>query len=80
MYKTIFTVEGSGEFPFDMLRYNGCFPLNESDSCKLNMHHSELRQVQLVKLHKDRKPELTPRRWLSFDWRIIEGTVTTSRK
>lgn len=30
MYRTDFVVVGSGSFPFDMLRYDCCFPTHES--------------------------------------------------
>lgn len=34
------SVSGSGEFPIDMLRFDGCFPLSEGDS---NLISSSLR-------------------------------------
>jgi hypothetical protein len=32
VWETIFVVEGMGEFPLDMLRYDNAFPLTERDS------------------------------------------------
>jgi hypothetical protein len=67
-----FTVEGKGEFPFDMLRYDSCWPKRETeDVVVMAPHHRssllrELRQVTLVGIH-----EPTEGRWSSFGWRVI---------
>jgi len=67
-----FTVEGKGEFPFDMLRRDQCWPRREShDVTALAPHHRssvlrETRQVQLVGLC-----EPTEGRWASFGWRVV---------
>jgi len=69
-----FTVEGSGEFPFDMLRYDSCWPLSERfDSPALSHYGSDgaqhgRRRVVLVTAH-DGSP--TPARWRSFNWEYV---------
>jgi hypothetical protein len=67
-----FTVEGKGEFPFDILRYDQCWPKRESeDSVSLapferGSRFRETRQVTLVGMS-----EPTDGRWRSFGWRVL---------
>jgi hypothetical protein len=65
-----FTVEGSGEFPFDMLRYDSCWPHTEQDSGLLTAEGK--RQVQLDREVSSRRSVPTTARWESFNWRVIE--------
>lgn len=65
-----FTVVGTGEFPFDMLRYDRCWPRLESEIVALAPHHRgslirELRSVTLIGLN-----EPTDGRWASFGWKV----------
>lgn len=68
-------VTGKGQFPFDMLRYDSCWPRSEmSDSSKLaiNRHDGERyfkesRTVHLLSYHP-----FTPVRWQSFGWTCKE--------
>jgi hypothetical protein len=65
----VFTVEGSGAFPFDMLRYDACWPYSEGqDSCKLEHYAHERRRVVLA-THFQHAP--THRRWESFNWKVV---------
>jgi hypothetical protein len=69
-FETKFKVEGSGEFPVDMLRYDTCFPLTENDAHVIALQRGT-RQVTLVR--RSLVPtEPTAGRWQSFGWRIIE--------
>jgi len=70
----VFTVEGSGEFPFDMLRYDTCWPEREFDTPKLGRQfdgprlgpaRSTKRTVGMIGL---RGP--TVDRWASFGWKV----------
>ncbi len=66
-----FTVEGAGVFPFDMLRYDSCWPESESrDSYELDRYHegNPRRQVTLL---SDEYHAPTVGRWESFLWRVI---------
>lgn len=58
------TVEGAGEFPVDMLRYDAAFPHKEEDSY-LIMERGK-RKVSLL-------TQITPTqaRWESFGWKVI---------
>lgn len=66
-----FTVEGSGNFPFDMLRYDRCWPKFETtDSTAIERttipRHQGVERVTLVGLD-----EPTEGRWKSFGWRVV---------
>ena len=69
-----FTVWGSGDFPFDMLRYDSCCPHESVDAG--NMHPSyyagrpECRSV-VIRTYSPRAP--TVQRWESFGWRVDRG-------
>lgn len=67
----VFTVEGRGEFPFDMLRYDQAWPHSEfNDSPQLRGGiEAPLRQVTL---RCDGNPP-TVGRWQSFGWKVIES-------
>lgn len=65
-----FTVEGAGEFPFDMLRYDSCWPKRGShDSGKLSQHYSDERRRVVLVTCDGAAP--TPARWESFGWRYV---------
>jgi len=75
---TTFTVEGRGAFPFDMLRYDCCWPKTDDDVHALHYNEGRsalgLRTVTLVTEH-DNKPTLG--RWNSYGWNV---TSTETRK
>jgi len=56
-----FYVTGSGEFPTDMLRYDGCWPATTDDAIKLSSKNR-----RTIKLLSYREPTLG--RWQSFVW------------
>lgn len=62
-------VKGQGNFPHDMLRYDKCYPVYETDTGKMHSHNSESVEITL---HTQRQT-ITPRRWESFCWKIIEA-------
>lgn len=82
MYFQKFTVEGSGRFPFDMLRYDACWPYEEyKDSGKLGGDYAEpVRQVTLARLVERKDVQPTVGRWNSFDWRVVPGSVVTKKR
>lgn len=70
MHKTRFIVRGSGEFPYDMLRYDACWPeheLGERSSRQLSGGWD--RGPREVTLLTER--HVTPRRWESFGWKVV---------
>lgn len=69
---TAFTVEGTGLFPFDMLRYDSCWPEHESDSAVIDgtvRRGSSNGAVSVMLLSKNPSP--TYERWLSFGWKVV---------
>ena len=81
MYISIFEVEGSGEFPFDMLRYDHCYPRHENEIHTMCHYPEErgLKKITLVsrcntKHEADQIP--TEGRWNSFTWRVVSREVT----
>lgn len=63
-----FTVRGAGEFPFDMLRYDECYPKTGDDVA--SMLASRRREVTLI-THRRFGP--TSNRWASFMWSVTRG-------
>jgi hypothetical protein len=61
----VFTVVGSGQFPFDMLRYDHCWPTWGDQSGLLT--HTEQRRITLSGLTGP-----TPARWASFGWKVVD--------
>ena len=61
-----FTVIGSGSFPFDMLRYDECWPLMPEDASALS--REDRRKVELL---TNKRFGPTTARWASFGWHVI---------
>lgn len=74
-----FVVEGSGTFPFDMLRYDACYPDSEAyDSPNLDWSGQPgLRRVRLChRVLKDENLWNYPSpRWPSFGWRVLPDSI-----
>lgn len=67
-----FTVEGCGEFPFDMLRYDSCWPYMGQDAAEVASKRYERdtnTQRRRVVLQGICSP--TVERWRSFNWRVV---------
>lgn len=60
-----FTVEGSRNFPLDMLRYDACYPATSEDAIKLAA--MEARKITLI---STMIAEPTAGRWNSFGWQV----------
>lgn len=82
MYVTRFTVEGSGHFPIDMLRYDRCYPDGQDDVGEIDVCHHDgddyfkrIRKVNLVTFHAIKGGEhVTVARWASFGWKVTNVT------
>ena len=75
-WKQVIVVEGSGQFPFDMLRYDDCIPRHESEMHKLDFKmwdptSREKRRIELTRFSANGEPP-TEERWRSFGWRVVE--------
>ncbi len=69
--RTRVTVEGVGQFPLDMLRYDDCVPQTELEVAHLaRWTHDQLRCVQLYRYSYDALPA-TAARWASIGWKVV---------
>ena len=78
LYQKTFTVEGAGEFPIDMLRYDSCVPQTEGDVIQIRRtfgedrtKFDEPRRLRIRKYSVIAEPKLAEGRWLSFGWRVV---------
>ena len=83
VYIQEFEVEGSGDFPFDMLRYDSCWPVREgTDTGSLAITYGRplpMRRIRLARYVFHRQEVPTSGRWKSFLWRVVEGSVKTRK-
>ncbi len=80
VYVQNFEVEGSGDFPFDMLRYDSCYPMREGkDTANMvKRYRGERLERRVIKLqriifHRNEVP--TSGRWESFGWKVITESI-----
>jgi hypothetical protein len=74
IYKTIFQVEGGGEFPMDMLRYDRSAPYTSADASGIAQSIEEKtgrRVVTLIHIGDSAKWSPTFGRWESFRWTCV---------
>lgn len=73
MYLMELTVSGLGSFPYDMLRYDHCWPVTGTDAAAIQPHQSATQAREVVlrtyQVNKDWRP--TVDRWQSFGWRVL---------
>ena len=67
-----FTVQGRGDFPWDMLRYDKCWPATEAETNKLSIlpqseGYTKTREITLRGLVGP-----TFARWRSFNWEVVD--------
>ena len=67
-----FTVMGKGRFPFDMLRYDQCFPC---DGISVHNTEADTVAVRSVKLISIASTGITSLRWASFGWYVAEDSI-----
>ncbi len=67
---TKIVVEGSGVFPFDMLRYDQCAPASPSDAAAMEQNHGR-RRVTLNRYSVEGARACADR-WRSFLWAVVE--------
>ena len=84
MYRQEFEVSGGFSFPVDMLRYDCCFPADETQSAIINRSFEGERgaplTVRLARYTRNDFAPITPERWQSFGWKVtkqpwVERTV-----
>lgn len=64
-----FTVVGSGEFPFDMLRYDHAWPASESQARLMSSSIHVPAGPRRIEMRGLTGP--TPARWASFGWKVV---------
>ncbi len=73
-YKHILRVEGEGRFPFDMLRYDACYPNTTEDAVALVQATPGSKYSLCLTKVTDTPVGFTPSRWISFGCRILHNT------
>jgi hypothetical protein len=63
------------EFPFDMLRYDHCYPSDSESAVQMgrspgDIEPGETYQIRLTQLHEYKSPNWTIGRWASFGVRL----------
>jgi hypothetical protein len=66
-----FSVIGKGRFPFDMLRYDACYPMDSESAAALGFdrQYDDPKAEREIKL-RSKICEPTTDRWSSFGWRV----------
>lgn len=81
IYQCEFRVRGKGSFPFDMLRYDQCWPRTSDDAANLAYSHPEDlkhfavtdREICLIKQSRNKGACVpTGIRWSSFGWTLVD--------
>lgn len=67
MYRHEITVSGKGRFPFDMLRYDQCFPKNPDSVSAMSRRDGDEFEVTVVTIRKSKLNPFTIERWNSFN-------------
>lgn len=66
-----FTVTGRGMFPFDMLRYDLCWPASQGDASIIIGSATHPNRGRHINLKGLKTP--TAARWHSFGWKVVES-------
>jgi hypothetical protein len=69
-------VVGRGEFPYDMLRYDQCWPASEQrDVPQMNSVYEDYRycRIIIVARRRDLNRAWTSERWTSFGWSLFSA-------
>ncbi len=73
------TVEGSGDFPVDMLRYDSCYPATSDDVINIGTNQYSDRGQRKVTIrthcHGRSTQPFHVDRWRSFQWNVLSGTA-----
>lgn len=67
----VFTVEGCLDFPFDMLRYDSCWPYMSEDAAQMGHRHDRDTNIQRRRVVLQGYERPTVDRWASFNWRVV---------
>jgi hypothetical protein len=72
IFRHTFKVTGRGQFPIDMLRYDGCYPKTGEDAAKIEASFRDPGTEITVSLERFGEKTWAPERarWSSFLWRM----------
>jgi hypothetical protein len=83
LYVQVFQVEGAANFPFDMLRYDHCYPDSSEDATNLDRDDRPFtesrRTVKLRRIVQSKADAPTEARWRSFGWKVVPNSVHTCK-
>lgn len=68
-----FTVAGRGSFPISMLRFDECWPADDTDAQRIEASFTDEGHRWQITLRTDKKMAPTLGRWDSFNVRIVDG-------
>lgn len=83
-----FTVEGAGEFPFDMLAHDACYPRTREDAIGMLLAlprrwrrrgvygDAEEERIHRIRLATSLRPP-SIERWQAYGWRVIDDARRT---
>lgn len=71
--RRFYVVQGAGDFPHDMLRYDESFPAREKDSGRMEGLTKRKRRVMLA---TDSAQAPNAERWKSFLWEVVVDATT----
>jgi hypothetical protein len=73
--RTQFLVKGADPFPVDMLRYDCCWPMQETDSyaimSSVERSPSYRTEPRVIELVTEKEGQITIGRWQSFGWTVF---------
>jgi hypothetical protein len=68
-----FKVQGKGTFPFDMLRYDCCYPADSQSASDLIVYdRDDRRRLRTITLRSQITVRPTEDRWRSFHWSVVK--------
>lgn len=65
-----YTVQGAGEFPFDMLRYDSCYPATQ-EAVSVMAPGGPRPRLPMRSVQVTGRREPTEGRWASFGWHVM---------
>lgn len=79
-FRQHFTVEGSGQFPIDMLRYDCCWLRDEIwDPETLLSYTAPFRQVAITRYVETKDAQPSPRWPSRGGWKVVADSIRTER-
>jgi hypothetical protein len=69
-----FEVFGKGDFPFDMLRYDLCWPASETDSLHIPLAPTPQARQETRSFNLRGLKLPTVARWASYGWTVVEAS------